>query len=119
MPVRYYSQEKRRNLRAIQIFSILSAAAHRRQTLTYSGLAELLGFGGAGVFAQTLDLILRWCDGNELPPLTVLVVNSETGLPGVGFQTADDLHAAREQVFSFKWLDVLPPTVDELDAIHV
>ncbi|MER8626344.1 hypothetical protein [Mesorhizobium sp. M1143] len=117
MPVRYYSEEKKRNLRAVQIFSILSAAAHRRETLTYAGLAQLLGYAGAGVFAQTLDLILRWCAANELPPLTVLVVNSETGLPGAGFQTADDLHSAREEVFSFEWLDVLPPTVDELDAV--
>ncbi|MER9005890.1 hypothetical protein NKI15_19860 [Mesorhizobium sp. M0862] len=72
MPVRYYSKEKRRNLRALQIFSILSAAAHRRETLTYAGLAELLGYAGAGVFAQTLDLILKWCAVNELPPILLI-----------------------------------------------
>lgn len=114
--IRLYSDAKKRNLRAVQIFNILVAAAHRRETMTYSRLATLLGYEGAGVFAQTLDLILKWCANNQLPPLTVLVVNSVTGLPGEGFQPSDDLHKERERVFSYKWLDLIPPTAEELDV---
>lgn len=117
MGIKLYSEARKRNLRAIQIFGILVASAQRRETLTYSGLADMLGFAGSGVFAQTLELLLKWCANNGLPPLTVLVVNSGTGLPGDGFHSSDDLHRARERVFSYNWLDLIPPTVEELDAL--
>lgn len=61
--------------RAMQIWQILIAAAHDRRTMTYHQLADLLGFAGAGVFAQPLSLIMHHCDDHDLPPLTVLVVN--------------------------------------------
>jgi len=68
--------------RAVQIWQILISKAHNRQTITYGILADLLGFKGAGVFAYKLNHIMNFCIQNNLPHLTVLVVNKETGKPG-------------------------------------
>ncbi len=58
---------------------------------------------------------MYYCDQNGLPPLTVIVVNQETGLPGVGLITAEDLNASREEVFGFDWYGLFPPTPEEFD----
>jgi len=84
--------------------------------MTYGQLADVVGFKGAGVFAAKLGHIMCWCDQETLPPLTVLIVNQDTGLPGDGLTTADDLHRQREEVFAHGWYDIVPPTADELEA---
>jgi hypothetical protein len=105
--------------RALQIWQILISKAHNRQTLTYGILANLLGFEGAGTLGRPLAHIMNYCHQNELPPLTVLVVNQETGLPGTGFTTTIDLHVEREAVFDYNWFGIVPPTPDELhNAFH-
>lgn len=114
MTVRYYSEDRTLPMRALQIFTILVGCAHRRETLTYKLLANRLGYKGAGVLDKQLGLIMYWCDGNGLPPLTVLVVNSENGLPGGGLIASSDFHADRETVFNTNWYDIVPPTLDEL-----
>ena len=80
-------------------------------------VADVLGYKGAGVLDRQLGLIMVWCRDNHLPPLTVLVVNSETGVPGVGLEWIQDIHADRERVFAFDWYDVVPPTLAEFEAI--
>ena len=118
MALRYFSEEATNASRAQQIYQILVSLAHNRQTTTYGRLAGILDFAGAGVFAGMLGHIMNWCDQNELPPLTILVVNQETGLPGSGLTTPVNLHKEREQVFNFNWFDVVPPTAAELAAAH-
>jgi hypothetical protein len=103
--------------RALQIWQILISAAHNRQTLTYGRLAAMLHFKGADVLATPLGHITHYCQQNGLPPLTVLVVNQETGLPGEGLIGAD-LNADREKVFSYKWFGVFPPTPEELRVAY-
>jgi hypothetical protein len=82
---------------------ILIAAAHNRQTLTYGHVAAHLEFEGAGVLAQILDRIMRPCENNNLPPLTCLVVNQDSGLPGAGLRTIEDLPRDRERVYAQNW----------------
>jgi alkylated DNA nucleotide flippase Atl1 len=60
----------------------LICAANERKSYTYGNIADILGFGGAGTMAQFLGPIMWLCEDNEWPPLTVLVVNQDTGLPG-------------------------------------
>jgi putative restriction endonuclease len=104
--------------RAHQIWLILIGKAYNRQTMTYGDLAYMLGFEGAGVFATPLDHILCYCELNGLPPLTCLVVNQTTGLPGDGLQL-DDLHADRERVYNYDWYGLIPPSPEELaEARH-
>lgn len=114
-----YDELQTPGARAQQIWPILIALAYNRQTITYGGLADVLGFGGAGVFSGILGQIMNWCAANELPPLTVLVVNSATGLPGLGLTTPADLHAEREEVFNHDWYGLVAPLAAELAQASV
>ncbi len=112
-----FSDNPTRPTRAVQIWQILIGKAHNRQTMTYGELAKLLGFGGAGTIGGHLDYPLCYCEINQLPPLTALVVNQETGLPGDGLKL-DNLHADREKVYQFNWYGLVPPTPQEFDEAH-
>jgi len=98
-----------RQQRATQIWALLICAARERKSYTYGDIANILGYGGAGVLSQTLGLIMTFCANNGLPPLTVLVVNQETGLPGEGLTTLEELNQDRESVFRFDWFSLEPP----------
>lgn len=115
MPVRFYSEIKTLEMRALQVFNILIGCAHRRETLTYKLLAQKVGHKGAGIFAQRLEMIMRWCADNKLPPLTVLVVNDNTGVPGSGLTSTESIHSDQERVFKFNWYDLVPPTAEEMN----
>jgi len=84
--------------RSSQIWSLLICAARERNSYTYGGIADILGFGGAGTMAQFLGPIMWLCEDKGLPPLTVLVVNQETGLPGEGLCTLEAVNEDRESV---------------------
>lgn len=88
--------------RAVQIWQILTGMAHNRQTTTYGDIADILGYDGAGVLGRQLGHIMFFCAQNNLPALTVLVVNADTGLPGEGLETKKDLHKERENVFNYE-----------------
>ena len=79
--VKLFNDNSTHATRALQIWQILIAKASNRQTLTYGMLAQLLGFKGADVLAPILGHIMFYCQQNNLPPLTVIVVNQKTGLP--------------------------------------
>ena len=101
--------------RALQIWSLLVCAAGDRRTYTYGDLASALGMGGAGVMAQFLDPIMRYCLERQLPPITVLVVNQETGLPGSGLTTLEDVNRDRERVFAHRWFQMEPPETGDFE----
>ena len=105
-----------RTQRSRQLWQLLIGAARLRQTMTYSTAAELIGMG-AGTLSQPLDLIMRYCHHHSLPPLTVLVVNQETGRPGLGLTTLEELNQDRERVFNFPWFQRPPLESADLDAI--
>ena len=91
-------------LRATQIWPILTWAATNRQTLTYGILGKLIGVPARGL-GHWLEPIQVYCVKHRLPPLTVLVVSSTTGMPGTGFNAASEVPKALQQVFSFDWLE--------------
>ena len=115
MTVRLFDDFRTSANRALQIWLILISKASNRQTLTYGDLADMLGYRGAGTLANILDHIMRFCLNNGLPPLTVIVVSQDTGLPGVGLIEAD-LNADREAVYKYDWFAMFPPTPEELRA---
>jgi hypothetical protein len=104
------------NYQAQQIWLVLISKAYNRQLTTYREIATILGFEGAGVLANQLGHIMYYCQQNELPALTVLVVNDKTGQPGEGFESDIDQNAARAKVFNFAWYELVPPTPDEFSA---
>ena len=79
--VEHFSTDPTRPKRAQQIWLILVGLAHKRQTITYGGLAKLLKFKGAGTISSDLSPVMWLCIDQGLPPLTSIVVNQETGLP--------------------------------------
>ena len=112
--VRYFSKIKTRPARASQIWQILVSKAYNRQTVTYGELMKILGYKGAGVFGDTLAHINYYCKQNDLPPLTVIVVDQETGLPD--FPVDKDMNRARENVYRYPWYNLVPPTFVELES---
>ena len=106
--------------RALQIWQVLIAKADNRQTMTYGALVRKLGYTspGAQFITQFLDPVMRYCQKNNLPPLTVLVVNQETGKPGTGLSTPDDIDHDRERVFNQDWFLIYPPTPEEFKESH-
>lgn len=120
--IQYYSAietDKSENVqleafRAQQIYMILIGLAANRQTTTYKILSRKLGYKGSGTMQHMLGRIAYWCLENDLPALTALVVNQETGLPGIGIPCEEDLDAERENVFTYDWFDIVVPSPDEL-----
>ena len=103
--------------RSSQIWSLLICAARERKIYTYGKVADILGFGGAGVMAPLLGCIMWFCEENGLPPLTVLVVNQETGLPGEGLSTLEEVNRDREAVFKFNWFTLEPPQNADFESV--
>ena len=101
--------------RSCQIWSLLICAARERKTYTYGDVAKILGYSGAGVMGNQLGPIMFYCKDNGLPPLTVLVVNQETGLPGEGLSTLEEVNIDREKVFNFDWFSLEPPQVSDFE----
>jgi alkylated DNA nucleotide flippase Atl1 len=106
-----------RSDRAAQIWAVLAWAARNRQVLTYGHIAKLIGCPTAALGAW-LELIQSYCLVSGLPPLTVIVVQQKTGLPGSGFTgaAATDLAQAQMAVLDFDWLEHGNPGADALDA---
>ena len=119
--VRHFSNETRA-ARALQCWQILIGCARRRETITYKMLAKILGFDrpgapGTGVIGSLVGPIMFWCDRNELPALTSILVQEATGVPGEGFDTrGQSIPALQAAVYAYQWYQIWPPTVEELEG---
>ena len=105
---------------ALQIWLVLIGMAHNRQTTIYDALAWTLGYASTGVqfMSRLLDQLMRYCQENNLPPLTVLVINRETGNPVAGLSTLGDVAKDRERVFNHDWFRIFSPTPEEFGESH-
>ncbi len=105
-----------RSERASQIWAVLALAAKGRQSLTYGILSRLVGVPAAGL-GKLLEPIQSYCLIEKLPPLTILVVQQESGLPGSGFTGAKATEYAKDQmrVFAFDWIEHGNPQPEKLE----
>lgn len=101
--------------RAAQIWSLLALSAKNRQTLTYELISKLIGVPGVGL-GQLLEPIQSYCLLNELPPLTILVVQSDSGMPGSGFIAASDIPRIQQRVVAFDWIQHGAPSPEALQS---
>jgi len=101
--------------RAAQLWSVLALAASNRQVLTYDIVARLVGVPRPAI-GGFLAPIQAHCIQNSLPPLTILVVSEQTGLPGKGFIGAEDIPKAQIDVFSYDWIAHGSPAVDDFET---
>jgi hypothetical protein len=105
-----------RSERASQLWAVLAWLARNRQTITYAQLGRLIGVPTAGL-GQLLEPIQSYCLINGLGPLTILVVQQDSGLPGSGFtgSTAPEFAKSQAEVFAFDWLKHGNPQPDKLE----
>lgn len=86
-----------------------------RQVLTYGELGRLIGYTHVGVIGNVLGPIMAYCERENLPPLTSIVVNEKTGKPGAGFNTrGKETAESQNDVFNYAWTDFYPPAESEL-----
>ena len=66
---------------------------------------------------QFLEPIQSYCISLRLPPLTILVVQQESGLPGLGFTgaSASQFAKAQAEVFATDWLEHGNPQPEKLE----
>ncbi len=90
--------------RAFSAWTILTNCARENEPITYGELARQLNIHHRAI-RFILGVIQDFCMTNELPPLTILVLNKQTGLPGDGF-IAYDIENSQDgikKVYAFEW----------------
>lgn len=72
--------------------------------ISYTELAEQIG-SDTPILGRQLGLILRYCEEEQLPPLTVLVVGKHSRIPGRGFydRNTEGIAQGRSSVLSHRW----------------
>ena len=100
---------------AARIWPLLTYAARNRQTVTYGVLAKHVGQMPPAL-GQCLEPIQSYCLLKRLPPLSILVVNQETGVPGSGFVAAQDIPGKQAEVFDHDWLKTPVPSPSDLEV---
>ena len=97
------------------IWPLLVYAAGNRQVLSYGLLGQLVGVSAADL-GPLLEPIQSHCILKGLPPLTSIVVNDRSGMPGEGFIAADNVPQAQAETFLFNWRDCPVPSQEEYQA---
>ena len=77
----------------------------------------MMGRGGPQNLRSFLNPIANYCRANELPPLTITVVNSDGSLSDTSY-ISDNIDKEREEVFSYAWFQIMPPTIAELEQAN-
>jgi len=96
--------------RAYRAWQILIEVALKHKMITYGELANKLIMHHRPL-RYVLDIIQNYCLDEKLPPLTILVVNQVTGIPGPGFIAwdVDNFDQGLEAVFNYSWLTITNP----------
>ena len=100
--VRQLAPHMTRFERATQIWSILAFAARSRQVLNYGILSRMTGILPHHL-GQFLEPVQSYCLFHNLPPLTAIVVQESTGLPGLGFSASENVALSQMRVFAEEW----------------
>jgi hypothetical protein len=104
-------------IRALQGWQYLISKARNRQLVRYEQLAEIMGYTDSRPLFTMLGHIMYYCAQEDLPPLTIIVVNND-GTPGEGFTQVEraEFDRQREQTFAFNWFSVYPPSPEQFTA---
>src|SRR3989304_9688569 len=101
-------------IRALQAWQYLIAKAHNRQIIRYDEISQIMNYADNRPLSPILGHIMFYCNQQNLPPLTIIVVNQH-GTPGEGFteKARHEFDRRREEVFSFDWFGIRPPSIEE------
>lgn len=96
--------------RAYIAWPILTGCAKNKEIITYEEIAKQLNIHHRAV-RYILGLIQDYCLEEKLPPLTILVVNKKTRIPGDGFVAwdVDNVNDGVKKVFDYNWSVVSNP----------
>lgn len=89
---------------AFETWNFLVSNAESRKIITYGDLAHKLQIHPRSI-RFVLEMIQSYCLDEQLPPLSILVVNKLTNLPGQGFDSRSirNLQSGRTSVCDFDW----------------
>jgi len=96
--------------RAAYAWDILTDIARRRETIRYRELSDAIGMSHHRPLRYVLGYIQNYCLEDNLPPLTILIVNGN-GRPGSGFIAwdVDHIEEGLDEVYEFIWESVPNP----------
>jgi alkylated DNA nucleotide flippase Atl1 len=103
-----------RDKRAMQIWMLLVCAAREGKIYAYSDIAKILKVGNRDI-GKYLGPIMWYCENKKYPPLTVLVVKKNAGVPGKGLTTVDDVDKDRAKVYKYDWFAIEPPQISDFE----
>jgi hypothetical protein len=104
------------NEQAAQVWPILVLSARSQQILSYETIGQLIGAPSRAI-GPILGPIQNYCKRLNFPPLTVLAVKKNTGLPGIGFAGKENIFAEQARVFIFDWLKKKSPTSKDFQKL--
>ena len=106
--------------RAMQFWPVLVLAARTQQVLGYDTMEKMTGLP-RWTMTRPLGKILAYCQQNELPLLTSIVLEQGTGKPAdPSFNVPTlDLAAEHRRVFIFDWLRNGCPTLGAFEDAAV
>lgn len=94
-----------RDTLVLQARAALIMAALRRSIVTYKELGFAIGLKDIelrNVMPRVLEQLAEHCHNAEEPPMTALVVNSQSGAPGSGWHgNGEPWHADVQRVFRY------------------
>jgi len=95
--------------RAFHAWPVLIAVANKRKIITYGELGAAIGVHHRAI-RYVLGVIQDYCLEANLPPLTILIVNS-SGKPGTGFIAYNlrNFEEGLEEVWGFDWKSIKNP----------
>jgi putative restriction endonuclease len=95
---------------AAKIWPLLTEGASKQQLLTYGDIAPFIETNSLNV-GRALGPIQDYCLDTDRPPLTAIVVNKGTRLPGAGFIAAsiENWREAVRSVHEWDWASVPNP----------
>lgn len=87
--------------RALQLWSVLVFAAMNQKLVGYAMLADLTNLPNQ--MGSFLAPVADYCNKNNLPQITSIVISQETGTPGT-FYPGKDASADQSKSFVFDWM---------------
>jgi len=86
-----------------EVYLVLREYAAKNECVAYSVIANEVGLANRGV-SLPLYYIWGFCQGLEIPHLSAIAVNKNTGLPGPGYPVDEqELKDIQRGVFAYPW----------------
>ena len=101
-------------MRAYQMWAVLTYAASKSQVVTYDELSRATGLVRPKV-GKALEKLQKYCKAQKLPPITALVVSTQTGKPtNWGEKDMEKWPAILHDIHKRKWSAKDAPRSDAL-----